>query len=483
MKPSNIFSSYTFRFTFAYITGLSFSVFVLLAIVYAFFSYSYSQQVHNTISRELEGVQQSYERAGVEGVEAFFETALQRGNFTQYFFMLADENYNKLAGNLEKWPEYTRYRGGWLSFEFDILKDSDYDLRLLKPEDTQGIHSDRSDFVGRSLTLGNGYHILVARHYADVINTIELVIGILVRGMLVTIILGTIAGALISRAWLRRVDYINTSIKNIMMGDLSQRIALDGRSSGDINRLVANFNTMLDQLTESLEGVRRVSDNIAHDLRTPLTRMRNRLERLLDNTSDDNIDEVHGLIEEADALLNTFGALLRISRIESVKQREGFAAIDAAVILADVVEFYEPLAEDKNQQISFSCEAQPILFGDRDMLFQTWVNLVDNAIKYTPRGGVINISLSQQKGQLHGKSCDFATILVDDNGPGIPEAEREKSFRRFYRLEASRGEAPGNGLGLSLISAIVKLHRGTITLEDHQPGLRVRLQLPLMKHS
>ncbi|ROS05246.1 signal transduction histidine kinase [Sinobacterium caligoides] len=480
MSRGNVFASYTFRFTFAYITGLSFAVFVLLAVVYAFFSYSYSQDVHSTISKELEGVQLSFEEGGVAGVERFFNSTLQRGHFTQYFYMLTDENHNKLAGNLDAWPEYTRYRGGWLSFEFDILQGDDYEINLLKPKvGAQMGAGNRRDFVGRSLTMANGYHILVARHYSDVINTIELVIGILVRGMLVTIVLGTIAGALISRAWLRRVEQINDSMVNIMMGDMNQRIAIDGRSSNDIQRLSINFNEMLDQLQESMEGVRRVSDNIAHDLRTPLTRLRNKLESFGDKVGVEHESEMQGLISEADSLLNTFSALLRITRIESAKQRESFAQIDAAMILADVVEFYEPLADEKHQTISFDADFRPIIFGDRDMLFQTWVNLVDNAIKYTPEGGAIKVSIRKGEGELAGRACRYATILVEDDGPGIPEDEREKAFKRFYRVEASRGLAPGNGLGLSLIAAVVSLHRGSIALEDSAPGLRVRLNLPL----
>jgi len=230
MIRSNIFASYTFRFTFAYITGLSFAVFVLLAIVYAFFSYSYSQQVYNDISNELDGVEQSFNETGIEGVQQYFDSAVQRGDFTHYFYMLVDKDYNKLSGNLDVWPQYTRYQGGWLCFEFDILHDG-YPLSTHK----SAINS-RQDFVGRSLTLNNGYHIIVARHYADVIHTTELVIGILVRGMLVTIVLGTIAGALISRVWLTRVEKINHNIMNIMNGDLNQRIEVDGRNSPDIQK-------------------------------------------------------------------------------------------------------------------------------------------------------------------------------------------------------------------------------------------------------
>ncbi len=476
MIRSNIFASYTFRYTFAYITGLSFAVFVLLAIVYAFFSYSYSQQVYNDISSELDGVEHSFNESGVAGVQQYFDSAVQRGDFTHYFYMLADEDYNKLSGNLDAWPQFTRYQGGWLCFEFDILHDN-YPLSSHK-----SAISSRQDFVGRSLTLDNGYHIIVARHYADVIHTTELVIGILVRGMLVTIVLGTIAGALISRVWLRRVEKINHNIMNIMNGDLNQRIEVDGRNSPDIQKLIVNFNAMLDELQNSMEGIRRVSDNIAHDLRTPLTRLRNRLELLSDKVEPHNQDEVYDLIDEADSLLNTFSALLRITRIESAQQREGFGKVDAATILADVVELYEPLAEDKQQQIIFEAHSRPILYGDRDMLFQSWVNLVDNAIKYTQHGGIIKVSLNVvvEKDE-HNTEQRFARIFVDDNGQSIAEDERENAFRRFYRVEASRGLVPGNGLGLSLIAAIVHLHRGEINLLSNNPGLRVQLDLPLAR--
>jgi signal transduction histidine kinase len=216
-----------------------------------------------------------------------------------------------------------------------------------------------------------------------------------------------------------------------------------------------------------------VSDNIAHDLRTPLTHLRNHLTELELPGTVDADDKIQALIEEADGILATFNALLRIARIESDSGGGEFCRVNVNLLLQDVVEFYEPLCSDGGQQLELSISGELELWADRDLIFQMLANLVDNAIKYTPDGGVIQVSAGHDAGAVR--------IAVADNGPGIPEAERDKAFQRFYRLEASRGLLPGNGLGLSRVAAVVNLHQGSIQLEDNNPGLRVVVQMPRVK--
>jgi signal transduction histidine kinase len=272
-----------------------------------------------------------------------------------------------------------------------------------------------------------------------------------------------------------RIGEINRAVRRIMAGDLSQR--MPGNRSGDeFDRLTDNLNLMLDRIEGLMDGVRQVSDNIAHDLKTPLARMRNRLEELQRHLGGDHPigpeearRTVEDAIREADALLGTFGALLRIARIEASARREGFTDVDLAALVGDVAELYEPLAEERGQRLEVAVSAAPAVHGDRDLLFQALANLVDNAIKYAPDGGRIGVTL-QREGEA-------TVVSVIDNGPGVAPQDRERVFERFWRADDSR-TTPGSGLGLSLVEAVVALHGGEVELDDAKPGLEVRLRLP-----
>lgn len=456
MILNRIFSTYTFRFAIFFVVLQSVSVFLFLGFLYVSFSYDYFNEVHSSITEELDNLDKSYALNGVKGVEDYVREKSSPGSFNKFYYVLVDANYKPLAGNLEFWPSFNNYGDGWLSFEFNIL---DWDDK------------GADDFVGRSRDLENGNHLLVARYYNDVLDRVKLVAGTLSQSMLVTILLGILGAGIISANMLKRIDSINKSIQTIMSGDLSERIPVAPRG-GDFARLTKNLNIMLDKIELLMAGVRQVSDNIAHDLRTPLTRLRNNLAQLeRDKDGPRAEDIIQELISEADSLLATFNALLRIAQVESGNRRSGFATIDVQVLLQDVIEFYEPLAADKNITIIDQLEDSGKMLGDRDLLFQMSANLVDNAIKYTPDGGTITVDLHSERDKLH--------LTVADTGIGIPYADREKVFNRFFRVESSRGKEPGNGLGLALVRAVVKLHEGDIQLSDNYPGLKVSVTMPL----
>lgn len=265
-----------------------------------------------------------------------------------------------------------------------------------------------------------------------------------------------------------RTNRIALTAKDIMdTGDLSQRIIIDSRWD-DLSNMAYVLNAFLDRIEVLMQGIRQVSDNIAHDLRTPLTRLRNNLETLRSQDLSDEMQPVYEvMISEADHLLNTFNALLRIARIETGKQKTQFVDINFKKIVCDVIDLYEPLAEEKHISITSDLsEAQ--YNGDRDLIFQALANILDNAIKFTPTDGAISIKLTRSEGR--------SILTIRDNGPGIPEGEQDKVFDRFYRSESSR-TTPGNGLGLSLVEAVVKLHAGSISLKNLGPGLEIRLSL------
>jgi len=253
---------------------------------------------------------------------------------------------------------------------------------------------------------------------------------------------------------------IAETAKHIMeTGDLSQRVKISARWD-DLSNMAAVLNMLLDRVEDLMQGVKQVSDNVAHDLRTPLTRMRNKIEGLEKEYGHDDYTD---LMSEADQLLNTFNALLRISRIETEKQRSQFTDVDLKEVLEDVIDLYEPLAEDKEIKLNIELENAHI-HADRDLIFQAYANLLDNAVKFTPQDGHVSLNLSQKDGTTR--------VEITDTGTGIKNNEKEKIFTRFYRGEKSR-TSKGTGLGLSLVSAVIELHAGRIEVENTNPGLKV----------
>ena len=456
MILSKIFTSFTFRFLVSYVAWLSVAVFMVLALIYAFIAYDFFAKVHESVDTELKDLSTAYESGGESAVDAFVKSHSGPDRLIRFFYYVGDENLNKIAGNLDQWPDSEEYRNGWLGFSFESL--------------TSDPDSTGTEFIARSRQLAGGEHVLVARHYADVLNSTKLVGGALTRSMVATILLGTIGGAIVTALTLRRVDNINITLRRIMTGDLSERIDTK-TSSGDFLRLSESVNQMLDRIEALMTGVRQVSDNIAHDLRTPLTRLRNKLSELHESCDDHaSRDQLESLIEEADGLLGTFSALLRIAQVETGHRRSGFAEVDLCTLVTDVIELYEPLAAEKEQTFHTGLAKVGSFNGDRNLLFQAVANLVDNAIKYTPEGGRVQVNLAVEG--------SIVRIEVADSGIGIPEEDRERVFQRFFRVEHSRSRNPGNGLGLSLVQAVVRLHDGYIELKDNNPGLRIVLRFP-----
>lgn len=427
------------------------SVLMLLGFIYWSTVAFMGRQTDAIIDAEIEGLAERYRVSGISGLTDLIAERLSRKPAGSSVYLLADDSLQPMVGNLDRWPAAAPTANGWLSF------------RLEDQASSGDVHKARA----RVFRLQGGFHLLVGRDMHDLEEAQGYIIRALIWGLAVTVVLALVGGSMMSRSMVRRLETINEASREIMQGDLSRRIPTKG-SGDDFDQLTDNLNSMLDRIELLMEDVRRVSDNIAHDLRTPLSRLRQHLEMLkMQNPSGEQQREsVEQALAEADGLLGTFNALLRIARIESAAQRAGFADVDLAALVRDVAELYEPLAEEKQQRFTTNVQDAVHIDGDRDLLFQAVANLVDNAIKYTPAGGQIELTL-----QAHGED---ARIIVADDGPGIPAEARNQVLQRFFRLDTSR-TTPGSGLGLSLVAAVAKLHRAQLLLTDNGPGLRVVL--------
>jgi signal transduction histidine kinase len=432
----------------------SLSVLLLLGFIYWSTAGYMVRQTEATIEAEVVGLAERYDLSGLSGLSNLISERLSRQTSETSLYLLTDMNFNPILGNLEKWPDAQPSDQGWLSFHIDGASP----------------HAEQRKALAKVFPLQGHFHLLVGRDVHNLAETQNLIREALFWGLIITIVLALAGGIMMSRTMMHKIETINDTCHRIMDGDLTQRIPRSG-GDDDFDKLIATLNRMLDQLELLMQGVKQVTNNIAHDLRTPLSRLRRRLDMLRENkiTIDRHEELLDQTISEADGLLVTFKALLRISEVESGSRRSGFKNVDIAVLLDDLIEFYEPLSEGKDQTISVERQQIRPLHGDRDLLFQAFANVLDNAIKYTPAGGHIRLSVNDQP--------DLLQVSIADSGPGIPVSAHEQVFERFYRLETSRS-SPGNGLGLSLVAAIVNLHHGQLELSDNCPGLNLRICLP-----
>jgi signal transduction histidine kinase len=428
------------------------SVLILLGFIYWATAGFMAHQTDQAIAAEITGLAEQYRRRGTPGLVSVIRDRIARDPGGSSLYLLAGPDYQPLVGNLDRWPRNPEVADGWLNFRLDDGAGPPKPARA------------------RPFRLRDGNFLLVGRDVRERQQIQNLITRALGWGLAITAALALAGGTMMSWSTIRRIEAINQTSREIMTGDLSRRIPTKG-TGDDFDQLADGLNGMLDQIQVLMQGVRQVSDNIAHDLRTPLTRLRARLEQARDG--DLAIAAQRTLIEstiaEADGLLATFNALLRIARIEAGEGRAAFADVDLARLLTDAVELYEPAAEAREQHITLAAGAPVSVRGDRDLLFQAVVNLLDNAIKYTPTGGTIDVSLAA--------APDGGCITIADSGPGIPPEARQRVIERFVRLEESRA-TPGNGLGLSLVAAVAALHGATLALEDNAPGLRTILTLP-----
>ena len=452
---TSITRSFAWRIAVGYGLLFGLSGLALLAFIYVSTEGFTTRQMEAVIEAEVQGLAERYRVAGTRGLRALVRERIARNPASSSIYLLADSRFRVLAGNLSSWPEVARGADPWVEF----------DLYTTDETERREAHRARA----RHFQLRRGYHLLVGRNMRDFEEMRSAIFRTVAWGIVIAATLALVIAWRLRRSVVARIESINRTSRRIMEGELSERIESQG-SGDEFDELVTNLNAMLERIETLMDDVRRVSDNVAHDLRTPLGRLRTRLERLRDAGDGGASTELaEAALGEADQMLATFNALLRIARIETRQRRHAFSRVDLATIGDDVAELYAPVAESRDITFRHSGIAAPV-DGDADLLFQSLANLLDNAMKYTPEGGSVTLHVTSDD--------DTVTVVVADTGPGVPPGEREAVLRRFYRLEPARS-TPGSGLGLSLVAAVVQLHEATMALEDNDPGLVVRLRFKL----
>ncbi|WP_225714136.1 sensor histidine kinase [Bradyrhizobium semiaridum] len=426
-------------------------------IVAAIFAYVYWSTVayvrsesDRAIMTEQTNLREAFARSGRDGLVALIGQRIADRGFAGHVYLLAGPDAAVLAGNLKQWPSGAAAQG-WTEFRAPMLP---------------------ANPLVRAVTerLANGDDLLVGRDIGDLDGFMARirVAGIAVAGLIV--VLAAVASIGVTRRTVGRIESINATSRAIMLSGLDRRIPLRG-SHDEWDRVAENLNLMLDRIQTLMGDVKQVSDNITHDLRTPLTRMRGRLEKAYHAQRNGEADAalIGDTIADLDTVLRMFASLTRISEIETRARRVAFRSVNLVEIAGEVVELYDAAAERDATRLDLAGDAEVLLTGDRDLLFDAIANLVDNAIKHGRAGGRVSVTCCN--------SDEGAVIAVADNGPGIPAGQHDRVFKRFYRLEQSR-YTPGNGLGLSLVAAVASLHGARIELRDNAPGLLVQLYFP-----
>jgi len=454
-----------FRLTLAYL--FLFALFA--ASLLGYFAWNtrrlITEQITTTVNAEVGEISDIFARRGLHGLVLAIENRALRPGANLY--LVTTPTGQGIAGNVGSLAAGVMATSGWSETAYRRFDDQDTaDHRAL-------VHVTELD---------NGFRLLIGRDLEERRRLFGIVAKAAQWSLLVVIVLGLGGGIFVARRVLRRIDAMTGTTQRIMAGDLSGRLPV-GRSGDELDRLAENLNAMLERIEALMMGLKEVSDNIAHDLKTPLTRLRNRAEEALAKSGceADYRAALERTIEESDGLIRTFNALLMIARAESGQARGNMDDFDVADVASGIHELYEPLAEDDGMTLRLKTAAAP-LHGNRELIGQALANLVENAIKYgkpaqaQPQGSVVSLDARQILIEAR-REGDLVLLSVSDRGPGIPEADRRHAVERFVRLDSSRSQ-PGSGLGLSLASAVATLHGGELRLSDARPGLVATLAIP-----
>lgn len=454
MQPGSFLRSTSFRLLAWYAGIFVASVAVLFLIVYWITIAALEQQLSDSIERESQVLAELYRGGNTERMVRAIQLRMMDLRPPRRYYLLQNRDGEHIAGNL---PQMKPVEG-----QSTIPVSALAVNPSVRREELSEVHP----VVAVGTLLDGGEFLLVGESQYRAVKAREAIIRAFGWGFAITVLLAGGGGVALGSGFLRRIDEVNRTARSIIDGNLSMRVP--GRGGGnEMDELVLNFNAMLDRIEVLMHSIKQVSDDIAHDLRTPLSRLRHRLEAAREKAGGEGASIIEQSIGELDAILDTFSALLRIGQIEAGARRSAFADVGLDSIVTTVVEAYEPVAEDRGQQLRTDLRKVAMVRGDRELLTQMVANLVENAINHCPEGVTITAGLESESG--------YCVLSIADTGPGIPVAEHGSVLRRFYRLEQSR-TTPGSGLGLALVKAIADLHGAAIELSDNQPGLRVSIR-------
>jgi signal transduction histidine kinase len=419
-----------------------------------------TEQITTTVDTEIAGLREQYTQGGIRRLVIVVDLRSRRPGSSLYLVTTATGE--GLAGNVGSLEPGVLDHPGWLETNY---------RRLEAPEGT-----DHRALV-QVVQLPGGFRLLVGRDLEERERLFGIIANAGQWSLALVIVLGLAGGFFVSRRVLNRIEAMTGTAQTIMAGDLAGRLPVAG-TGDELDRLAEHLNAMLERIEALMRGLKEVSDNIAHDLKTPLTRLRNRCEQALRSAAgvNDYRAALESTIAESDDLIRTFDALLMIARAEAGQSRDNMTEFDAAEIARDVGELYEPLADEKGIALTVDAPAAATVRGNRELISQALANLIDNAIKYAGPNGQLNGAPAEIVVKA-GNDGERIALSVADRGPGIAEADRGRVVERFVRLEQSRSE-PGSGLGLSLAAAVARLHGGELKLEDNHPGLRTTIALP-----
>jgi signal transduction histidine kinase len=459
-RLERIIKTFTFRLALVYVGLFSLSVIILFAFIYTFAMNYLDGQISDAIRVHYDDLTNEYRENASNGVESRIKELIAKDSSGTEIYLLVNRDFQKLAGNLNEWPDNAQREkafgkeGNWVRFHIEAEGDQ-------KGTEVEAIMTPiskwRSLLVGQSLQSNE-------RIEKTIVQTFW-------ASLILTLFMAFIGAIIMTRSVMLRINVINRSAHTIMHGNLSVRVPFT-QGGDEFDELSSNLNSMLDTIENLLRSLGQFANNIAHDLRSPLTRIINRLDAGMRSLNRD--DPTHQLLEknihDLEELVSTFNSILKISELEANTEFRKFEPCDLRRIIGNLVEFYEPYAAEKNITLTNAIITPLTIDGEKNLLTQAFANLLDNAIKFTPQGGRISVSCD-----IHQDRVD---IIIADSGPGIPKEYRDKVFEKFFRLEQSRN-TKGNGLGLSLVTAIARIHDINITLEDNAPGLKVRLSMHL----